>query len=456
MGPLSVEEMNASRLAIVRHVQQNEYAKEISMLQTDEQARLLRVSSLQNLCPVLQEGVLRVGGRLENAEVDYEVKHPVIIPGKHRVAELVIREYHQSNGHVGLNMMKAMIRQEFWITQITAAVRRVLSDCFICKRNHQAPCRQRMAPLPAERLVADHPPFTFVGVDYFGPMLVVQGRSHVKRYACLFTCLTTRAVHVEIAHSLDTESFLAAFSRFVSRRGRPSKVFSDNGTNFTSAEKELRGLVSSWNQSSIHGTLLQKNVEWHFNPPGASHMGGVWERVVQSVKRILKVLLHETLVNDETLTTLMCEVEKILNDRPITPCSDDVRDPEPLTPNKLLLLKGNSSLPPGVFDKRDGYFNRRFKTAHLLADKFWSRWLTEYIPLLQERSKWYDSVRNLEVGDVVLMCEDNAPRGQWPMGVVEETHQGSDGLVRSAKIRIGQSYKVRPITKLCLLEQCSK
>ena len=192
MGPLSVEEMNASRLAIVRHVQQNEYAKEISMLQTDEQARLLRVSSLQNLCPVLQEGVLRVGGRLENAEVDYEVKHPVIIPGKHRVAELVIRDYHQNNGHVGLNMMKAMIRQEFWITQITAAVRRVLSDCFICKRNHQAPCHQRMALLPAERLVANHPPFTFVGVDYFSPMLVVQGRSHVKRYACLFTCLATR------------------------------------------------------------------------------------------------------------------------------------------------------------------------------------------------------------------------------------------------------------------------
>ena len=284
-------------------------------------------------------------------------------------------------------------------------------------------------------------------------MLVNQARSQVKRYGCLFTCLTTRAVHLEVAHSLDTESFLAAMSRFISRRGPVEKMYSDNGTNFTSADKELRDMIDVWNQKQINDELLKKHIEWHFIPPSASHMGGVWERMVKSVKRVLKAILKETPIKDETLSTAMCQVEKILNDRPITPSSGDPRDPEPLTPNKLLLLRGNPCVSPGEFHKRDNYYNCRFRQAQLIADKFWSRWLKEYLPLLQQRVKWYDSVRNLSVGDVVLVCDDNCPRGQWPMGVVEEVHKGRDDLVRSVKLRCGTTRKTRPITKICLLEE---
>ena len=253
--------------------------------------------------------------------------------------------------------------------------------------------------------------------------------------------------------SLDTESFLAALSRFESRRGTPKKIFSDNGTNFTGADRELRSMVESFNQKKIHERCLRKNIQWHFIPPSASHMGGVWERIVKSVKRVLRAVLKEVNIQDETLITALCQVEKILNDRPMTVNSGDPNDPDPLTPNKLLLLKGNPCVPPGTFHEREKYYNRRFKQAHIIADQFWSRWIKEYLPLLQERSKWFDSMRNLRIGDVVLVCDDNTPRGQWPMGVVEDVHTGRDELVRSVTVRCGQRRLVRPVVKLCLLEE---
>ena len=173
----------------------------------------------------------------------------------------------------------------------------------------------------------DKPPFSFVGVDYFGPLIVKAARTHLKRYGCLFTCLTTRAVHLEVAHSLTADSFIAAFQRFTSRRGVPEKVFSDNGTNLVKGDKELRKSLQEWNESKTGRHMLQREIEWHFNPPSASHMGGVWERMIRSTRTILKALASEQLLTDEQLQTLMAEAERIMNDRPITPVSSDPKDP---------------------------------------------------------------------------------------------------------------------------------
>ena len=162
-----------------------------------------------------------------------------------------------------------------------------------------------MADLPSGRLTLDRPPFTFVGIDYFSPFLVRLKRSSVKRYGCLFTCLASRAVHIEISHSLDTNSFIDALRRFIVRRGSPEIIRSDNGTNFHGDERELRSALSEWNQQRINAFTSQREIKWIFNPLTASHMGGVWERIVQSVKSILKALLREQLVNDESLLNLM-------------------------------------------------------------------------------------------------------------------------------------------------------
>ena len=194
---------------------------------------------------------------------------------------------------------------------------------------------------------------------YFGPMLVKQGRSSVKRYGCIFTCLTTRTIHIEIAHSLELDSFLCSLHRFINRRGKPEKLFNDNGTNFHGGNRELKDSIANWNQNQLNNEMIQKDIEWRFNHPTASHMGGVWERMIRSARRVLKALINEQLVTDETLSTVMAEVEKIVNDRPITAISDDTTDQEPLTPSKILLLRANTSLPPGIF-KSDELYCRRW------------------------------------------------------------------------------------------------
>ena len=209
---------------------------------------------------------------------------------------------------------------------------------------------------------------------------------------------------------------------------------SDNGTNFTSGERELRESIQAWN-----------------NPPYGSHHGGIWERCIRSVRRILRALLQEQSIDDEGLVTLMCEVESILNSRPITFVSDDPADPEPLTPNHLLLLKCDSPMPPGVFQKEDVFSRRRWRQIQYLSDIFWKRWSREYLPLLQSRQKWLFPSRNLAVSDVVLVAAENTARNCWPLGRIQEVFPDKKGLVRKVKVKVKSAVLERAIDKLVLL-----
>ena len=266
--------------------------------------------------------------------------------------------------------------------------------------------------------------------------------------------MAMRAVHIEITHSLDTNSFLCAMQRFISRRGMVEKVYSDNGTNLVSGHRELKESIDGWNQSKITDTLRQKGIEWHFNPPLGSHHGGVWERLIGVAKKILKMLVNEQLVNDETLLTLMAEVERIMNSRPLTKCSTDPRDEAVLSPNQLLHMKDERSLPYGVFDPKDGYVRRWWKQAQRLSNMFWKRWIREYLPTLQLRHKWVKLEDNLQMGDLVLVMDENTPRRQWPLGRITKTRPDRQGNVRSVEVLSKGSIKTRPISKLCLLEAC--
>ncbi|XP_013888252.1 uncharacterized protein LOC106535729 [Austrofundulus limnaeus] len=308
-----------------------------------------------------------------------------------------------------------------------------------------------MANLPADHVTPSQPPFTSVGVDYFGPINIKRGRSEVKRYGCLFTCLTTRAIHLEVAHTLDTDSFINALQRFMARRGTPLLIRSDNGMNFVGARHELQKALDEWNQQKIEKHLLQQETQWKFNPPTASHMGGVWERQIRSVRSILMNLTRQQTLDDEGLMTFFCIVEKIVNGRPLTKLSEDPRDGQPLTPNDLLLLRPECTLPPGHFVKQDLY-RRRWRQVQYLADVFWSRWVKEYLPDLQQRQKWYHPSRNYKVGDLVLILHESTPRSQWPLGLVTDVNIGTDGLVRSVQVKTLTGTYTRPIHKLCLLE----
>ena len=207
-------------------------------------------------------------------------------------------------------------------------------------------------------------------------------------------------------------------------------------------------------QKEITEKLRQQNIDWKFNPRAASHMGGVWERQIRIARRILDTLLreHGSRLDDESLQTLMCEVESIINSRPLTIISSDVKDPYPLSPNQILTMKTGIVLPPpGKFQRNDVYMRRRWRRVQYLCNLFWSRWKREYLPTLQERAKWNKVKRNLKVDDVVLVRDENAPRNVWPMGVVTKVEPDSKGLVRSVVLRTHTTELHRPVNKLILM-----
>jgi hypothetical protein len=335
---LKISDLQSVLECLIAHVQKRAFSTEWKALKSNRDVPA--TSQLRKLSPQVVDGLLCVGGRLDNAGAEVS-KHPVILPDNH-LTRLLVRDVHEKNGHVGVNHTITILRRRYHLLQCYSLVKSVLNACVACKKHHGLPLTQVMGDLPKERVATEKPPFTFVGVDYFCPMNVKHRRVTVKQYGCLFTCLTTRAVHIEVAHSLDSDSFLMALQRFMARRGKPQKIFSDNGSNFVAAEKEFAQEIKGINSTKVRNEMLIEAIEWSFNPPHAPHMGGAWERLVRSVKTILKHLVGDRLLNDEELLSFLCEAEKILNDRPLTRMGSDSRDPTPLTPNHLLLMRENN------------------------------------------------------------------------------------------------------------------
>lgn len=445
---LTVKELNEAEKAVLEVVQKESFSDEVIALSKGE--RIKKSSPLCKLHPVLHEGLLRVGGRLSEFTLCFDTKHPIILSGHHNVTQLIVKECHEKVGHQGREHVLSSLREKYWIIKGNTTVRKIVRDCVTCRR-YQAPVvQQLMANLPGDTVYPCEPPFTSIGVDCFGPFYTKRGRSQVKRYGVIFTCLTIHAIHIEVAESLSTDSFINALRRFIARRGQVKSIRCDRGTNFIGAERELKESVNTWNQATISETLLHRNIDWIFNTPHASHHGGVWERQIRTVRKVLNAVMKEQVLTDEGLNTLMCEVEAVINSRPLTNNSSDQQDPEPLTPNHLLIMR-SSPLVVGKMEQTDMYCKKRWKQVQYLADIFWKRWLHEYLLTLQERQKWHVTGRNLQVGDVVLMMDENSPRCHWPVARVDAVKTGHDGLVRSVTVKRGKSVFDRPLSKLILL-----
>lgn len=448
---ITVGELETAEEEICRVFQHEAFEEEIQVL--SKKGTVKKSSPLVRLDPILIDGVLCVGGRLNRAPIPNSQKHQVIVPKNSHLSKLLVWHFHLVSGHSGREHVLSLLREKFWVVQANSTVRRMLHNCFGCKRRQSPALQQKMADLPFDRVSPGNPPFTSVGIDCFGPFYVRQKRSTVKRYGVIFTCLVVRAVHIEIAHSLESDSFIQSLRRFIARRGQVKEMRSDNGTNFVGGEKELCDAIGEWNQQKIHEFLLQKNIDWHFNPPTGSHHGGVWERCIRTIRKVLNALLKEQTLNDESLLTLMAEVEGVINSRPLTTVSADAKDLEPLTPNHLLQLKQGCSLPPGVFGEHDLYSRKRWRQVQYLADIFWKRWTREYLPLLQQRQKWNSTKRNVAVNDIVLLVDDTSPRNMWQIGRVSAVYPDNNGFVRRVRVVTRTSTLERPITKLCLLEE---
>lgn len=405
------------------------------------------------------ESVLRADGRLRNADdLPYSVRHPILLPKDHDVTRLIITRALENLGHgSGVEHALTELRSRFWIVRGRRTVRNVIEKCPGCRRRFTGkPAVQMMAPLPRSRLQHSLRAFERVGVDYGGPYMTKQGRgkTRAKRYLCLFTCLATRAVHLEMSYSLDTDSFINAFTRMVSRRGTPAYVLSDNGTNFVGAERELRELVEAFDQEKIiHKTTQGYNIEWKFNPPSAPHFGGVFESMIKSAKKAIKAILGNADISDEELHTAICGAERLLNSRPITFVSSDPADLSPLTPSHFLIGQLGGKFAPETAD-REEVFNprKRWHRIQQLLGQFWKRWRMEFLPSLNARKKWFHPAHNLKEDDVVMIVEPNAKRGEWPLGRVTEVFPGSDGLIRVVRIKTKDNEYLRPVHRLCPLE----
>ena len=305
----------------------------------------------------------------------------MLLPKDHPISTRIVRHYHESLGHAGREHVLSALRQRFWILQARSLVRQILRKCISCRKRNETPMQQLMADLAKERLIPYKPPFTYTGVDFFGPFHVKHGRGSDKVYGCIFTCFTSRAVHIEDVSSLETDAFIQALRRFISNRGCPKEIWSDNRTNFVGADKEIQQSIREWDQDELNKRLIKDEIsyhlcpssEWKFQPPAASHMNGAWERLIRSVCKSVRAILgnQNALISLETLRTVFAEVVTILHSGPLTPSSDDPSDCEPLTPSHLLLQQRNLALPPGSFVREDLYRRKQWRQAQFLADCFW-------------------------------------------------------------------------------------
>ncbi|XP_055918643.1 uncharacterized protein LOC129950746 [Eupeodes corollae] len=308
-----------------------------------------------------------------------------------------------------------------------------------------------MAQLPRARLGPFRRPFTFVGVDYFGPILVVHGRSQVKRWGVLFTCLTSRAIHIEVAFSLSTDSCILSIQRFIARRGKPSEFYSDNGTNFVGAEKELKDQFQLINKNALLSKFTSPHTKWYFNPPAAPHMGGSWERLIGTVKKILREVMGNRRLNDETFQSALIEIEAVVNSRPLTYVTLGPDDEEALTPNHFILGPSNGNKGLVNDNDRELMSRKDWRQIQQIANIFWKRWVREYLPTLTKRTKWFQKAEPVKTGDVVLIIDENLPRCTWPKGIITSTVISKDGQVRRATVKTASGVFDRPVARLALL-----
>ncbi|XP_062710822.1 uncharacterized protein LOC134288907 [Aedes albopictus] len=361
-GPLTSEELLQAENLLWRQVQCESFPDEYCVLEfnkenpEEEQKRIEKSSPLYEQSPFMDDvGVIRMNSRIGAAPTaPFGMKYPIILPKDHYLTALLVDSYHRRFKHQNRETVFNEIRQQFRIPKLRPLIQRVARSCQSCRLRKSAPRPPIMAPLPKVRLTPHIRAFSHTGVDYFGPILVKQGRSLVKRWVALFTCLTTRAVHLEIVYSLSTQSCVMAIRRFVARRGFPSDLYSDNGTCFRGASNLLTDQMEAIHEHCAV-TFTNARTSWHFNPPSAPHMGGCWERMVRSVKAAMGAISeHPRHPSDEVLETVVLEAEAIVNSRPLTYVPLDTENQEALTPNHFLLYGSSGVVQPRTSLVADG------------------------------------------------------------------------------------------------------
>lgn len=451
---LTPEERKAALLYCVRVVQEEHFKNEMKALRK-ETPKLK--GALARLNPFIDEsGLLRVGGRLRNASLPYSARHPLLLPKKGHFVELLVNDRHLKNTHAGCNALLAILQREFWILSGRRTVRSVLFKCLPCYRLRAPTMQPQMGDLPPDR-VNEARPFAGVGTDFAGPFMVktslLRNPRLVKMYLCVFVCLSTKSVHLEAVADLSTPAFIAALDRLVARRGLPSLIRSDCGTNFKGADRYLQDVVKflTDNETDIGATLSRRGITWLFDPAGCPHWGGIFEAVVKSAKTHLTRTIGQTTLTFEEIATLFCRIEAVLNSRPLCPLSSDPNDLEVLSPGHFLIGRPLNALPEYPYRESRASLLSRYQMIQQMAQNFWDRWSLEYLNLLMQRVRWTDKTNPPSIGDLVLVKDANLPPLYWRRGRILNLFPGKDGTPRAAEVLVGNSILKRAVATLSRL-----
>lgn len=454
--PPSAQEKAWAMEYYIRKSQEEHFNPELTALK--QHRPLPHKSKLEPLKPILDErGVIRVGGRLDRADIGYEMRHPAIIPKGSRLATLLMDYAHRVNNHGGIQVMMQFIRQKYWIPQLRDELRKYTRTCIECVRHSKELQCQLMGDLPADR-VRPGRAFRTTGVDYAGPFYIKyidrDGNliKKVKAWVVLFVCTRTKAIHLDFVDDLSSASFIECFECFVARRGQVDRMYSDNGTSFVGAEKEVAKAYKRMQQDGTVDSIANKGTEWNFMTPAAPHQGGIYEAGVKSMKYHLKRVVGSRTLEQRQFKTLLCKIEATLNSRPLTALTDDPNDLRALTPAHFLIMEELVAPPQFQYATEGDLQGRKlWEQRQELLKHFEQRWINEYLTTLQERKKWRREKENVKVGQLVLLKDENQPPSHWKMARIREVHPGKDNLVRNVVVETTTSILRRPVQKICLL-----
>lgn len=451
-GYLSLHELQNSLNLITHKAQLEMFPDEYAILKAGK--ALPNKNRLISLTPFLDtNNIIRVGGRLDNSPYSYDVKHPIIICSKHHFTKILFYHFHRKYLHAPPQLLLGTIKQIYWPLGGTNLSKHVVHKCIRCFRFKTETVQPIMGQLPTSRTDLEYP-FLHCSVDYGGPLLIAdrkgRGCKLIKSFLAIFICNSTKACHIELVTALSSDAFIAALKRFASRRGLPSSITSDNGTNFVGANNELAQFLLN---SDLDGHAVQAGINFKFVPAYTPHFNGLAEAAVRSTKYHLKRLLQTTHFTYEEMATCLAEIEAILNSRPLTPFSTDPSDYTALTPGHFLIGRSLLAIPQSPVSDTNIIRLERYKRIQLIKQHFWNRFSTEYVSLLQTKVKWQKSIKELKLGSLVLIKDRNLPPLLWSLGRVIQLYPGSDGISRVAELKTGRGTIRRAFNNICPLPE---
>lgn len=390
-------------------------------------------------------GVLRIKTRLTYREDEEQFKFPAVLPGKHPVVQQLITDTHRSYCHAGVGFLMTKLRKKYWIIKARQNIRRVTSRCYRCRRYAAKATITTTAPLPADR-IKDAEVFEILGVDLAGPFIL---KNQKKVWLVIYTCAVYRAVHLQLISSLTTTAFIKALGKFVERFRRPAIIYSDNGTNFRGADKLFKTL--DWKKIQEEGP---DQISWKFNPASAAWWGGWWERLIRTVKDLLRKTVGKGSLAHKEFEDVLGIITQVMNERPLTYVTENPEDLEPLTPELFLHPLGQTSFPESELLEADK-LRHRYDFMKRLKQDLRNRFRNEYLGMLVSRNP-KKNTRPLKVGDLVFVGNDRDKRTKWPLGKIMDLYPGQDGVTRVARVKTGDGVLTRPVQRLFALEADSE